>query len=137
SNTLQLQSGDGSLNLTYKGPLGENNNTNSFVNGTVSFKNGNVLYEPRNVELKNVNGRLVFKNSDAFVENLQCNVLNNKIVMDGHAKNLLTLVNTDPNKVIIDWNIYSPVLNLSSFTYLLKSGRKVTPGKSPKSKLTK
>ena len=44
--------------------------------------------------------------------------------MDGQAKNLMTLINTDPNKVNIDWNIYSPALNLSSFTYLLKSGKK-------------
>lgn len=137
SSVLQLQSGDGSLSLTYKGPFEKNNNTNSFVNGIVSFRNGNILYEPRNVELKNVNGKLVFKNSDVFIENLQCIVLNNKIIMDGEAKNLLTLVNTDPNKVNIDWNIYSPALNLSSFTYLLKSGEKISSNKSGKSKLGK
>lgn len=137
SNVLELQSGDGSINLTYKGPFEKNNNTNSFVNGVVSFKNGNVLYEPRNVQLKNVNGRLVFKNSDVFIENLQCIVLNNKIIMDGQAKNLLTLVNTDPNKVTIDWNIYSPSLNLSSFTFLLKPGKKISTNKPPKSKLRK
>ncbi|MEP6926100.1 MAG: AsmA-like C-terminal region-containing protein, partial [Ginsengibacter sp.] len=137
SNALQLQSGEGSISLTYKGPIEKNNNTNSFVNGVVSFKNGNILYEPRNVELKNVNGLLVFKNSDVFIQNLQCNVLNNKIVMDGEAKNLLTLVNTEPNKVNIDWNIYSPALNLSSFTYLLKSGKKISSHKSRKSKLGK
>jgi len=137
SKVLQLQSGDGSINLTYKGPFEKNNNTNSFLNGLITFKNAAVLYEPRNVELKNVNGLLVIKNSDVFVENLQCIVLNNKIVMNGQAKNLLTLVNTDPNKVNIDWNIYSPVLNLSAFTYLLKSGKKISSNKSPESKLRK
>jgi hypothetical protein len=137
SNALQLQSGEGSINLTYKGPLEKNNNTNSFVNGVVSFKDGTILYEPRNVELKNVNGRLVFKNSDVFIENLQCNVLNNKIIMEGQAKNLLTLMNTEPNKVNIDWNIYSPALNLTSFTYLLKSGKKISSNRSRKSKLGK
>lgn len=137
SNSIQLQSGDGSINVTYKGPIERNNNTNSFVNGVVSFKNGNVLYTPRNVELKNVNGRLVLKNSDVLIENLQCNVLNNKIIMDGEAKNLLTLINTEPNKVNIDWNIYSPSLNLSSFTYLLKSRKKVSSNPSHKSKLSK
>ena len=134
---MQLQSGDGSINLTYKGPLEKNNNTNSFINGVVSFKNGTVLYAPRNVELKNVNGRLVFKNSDVFIENLQCIVLNNKIIMDGQAKNLLTLINTDPNKVNIDWNIYSPELNLSSFTYLLKSGKKISSNKSAEKQIKK
>ena len=137
SDVLALQSGNGSINLTYKGPLEKNNNTNSFVNGVVSFKEGTVLYEPRNVELKNVNGRLVFKNSDVLIEKLQCLVLNNKITMDGQAKNLLSLINTEPNKVNIDWNIYSPELNLSSFIYLLKSEKKIATNKSTKSKLGK
>ena len=137
SNSIQLQSGDGSLNVTYKGPVEKNNNSNSFVNGVVSFKNGNVLYAPRNVELKNVTGRLVIKNSDVLIENLQCLVLDNKIIMDGEAKNLLTLINTEPNKAIINWNIYSPSLNLSSFTYLLKSRKKITNSPSHKSKLSK
>ena len=125
SNSIQLQAGNGSIDVTYKGPLQKNNNTNSFVNGIVSFKNGNVLYTPRNVELKNVNGRLEFKNSDVLIEDIQCDVLNNKIVMNGEARNLLTLINTQPNKAILDWNIYSPSLNLASFIYLLKTGKKV------------
>lgn len=52
SNTIQLQSGDGAANITYKGPIFKNNNTNSFVNGFISFNNGTVLYMPRDVELK-------------------------------------------------------------------------------------
>jgi hypothetical protein len=135
SNSLQLQSGDGSINITYKGPVEKNNNSNSFINGVLSFKNGSILYAPRNVEMKNVNGLLLFKNSDVLIENLQCNVLNNKVVMNGEAKNLLTLINTEPNKVNIDWNIYSPSLNLTSFIYLLKSRKKVSANHSVKSKL--
>ncbi len=135
SNSIQLLSGDGTANLTYKGPLEKNDNTNSFVNGAITLKNGSVLYAPRNVEMKNVNGRVVFKNSDVFIENLQCNVFNNKISMEGQAKNLITLINTEPNKVKIDWNIYSPSLNLASFTYLLKPRTKVFNKTHRKSKI--
>ena len=124
TNSLQLSSGTGDVLLTYKGPIQKNDNTNSFLNGNISFKNGTVLYVPRNIELKNVNGLINFQNSDVFIQNLQCLVLNNKIVMNGVAKNLLTLINTDPNRVRIDYNIYSPSLNLGSFTYLLKKNKK-------------
>ena len=137
SSVLQLTSGDGTANLRYKGPIEQNNNTNSFLNGFISFKNGSVLYAPRDVELKNVNGRIVFQNSDVFVENLQCNVLNNKIVMEGKALNLLTLINTEPNKINIDWNIYSPSLNLNAFTFLLKLRKKVVAKASAKRRLVK
>ena len=124
SNVLQLTSGEGLVNVTYKGPIERNNNTNSFINGSVSFKDGTVLFVPRDVEMKHVNGQLAFKNSDVFVENLQCIVLKNKIVMQGQAKNLLTLINTEPGKTSIDWKIYSPSLNLGSFIYLLKPAGK-------------
>lgn len=137
SNAVQLRSGEGAANITYKGPVEKNNNTNSFVNGYISLKNGNVLYRPRDVELKNVNGRIVFRSSDVFIENLQCDILNNKIVMDGKALNLLTLIDAEPNKVNIDWNIYSPQLNLNQFTFLLKARKKVVAENTSNHKLVK
>lgn len=130
SNALQLTSGDGAASITYKGPIQKNNATNSFVNGVVSIKNGTVLYAPRGVELKSVNGRILFKNSNVFVENLQCVVLNNKIVMNGRALNLLTMIDAEPNKVNLDWNIYSPSLNLNAFTFLLQARKKVVVANS-------
>jgi hypothetical protein len=136
SDAIELRSGTGTIDLTYKGPFKRNTQSNSFVNGDVSFHDGTVLYTPRNVEMKNVNGKLIFKNSDVLVESLQCVVFNNKIVMNGTAKNLLTLMNSQPNKASINWNIYSPSLNLGSFIYLLKSPKKVSSN-SQKAKLGK
>jgi AsmA-like C-terminal region len=124
SNTIRLNAGTGTVNLTYSGPLTNNTHFNSFVNGAITFSDGNILYLPRNVEMKNVAGKLELKNSDVSVQNLQCVVLNNKIVMNGQANNLITLMNTEPNKANINWNIYSPSLNLSSFIYLLKPPEK-------------
>jgi hypothetical protein len=136
SDAIELRSGTGTIDLTYKGPFKRNTQSNSFVNGDVSFHDGTVLYTPRNVEMKNVNGKLILKNSDVLVESLQCVVFNNKIVMNGTAKNLLTLMNSQPNKASINWNIYSPSLNLGSFIYLLKSPKKVSSN-SQKAKLGK
>ncbi|MEJ7589062.1 MAG: AsmA-like C-terminal region-containing protein, partial [Ferruginibacter sp.] len=126
SSFLQLQSGNGSVNITYKGPIVRNNNTNSLINGSVSFKEGSLLYAPRDVEMKNVSGELLFKNSDVFVKDLQCDVFNNKILMQGQAKNLLTLINTEPGKASINWNISTPSLDLGAFIFLLKPGKKIT-----------
>jgi hypothetical protein len=126
SNNIILESGDGSVSLTYKGPLIRNNNTNSFINGYIGFINGTINYAPRDVTLKNVNGKLAFRNSNVFVEDLNCEVLKNKITMNGAALNLLTLINTEPDKINIDWNIFSPSLNLASFLYLLKPRKTTT-----------
>ena len=120
TSSIQLLAGNAEVELDYKGPIEKNNNTNSFLNGSILFKNGTMLFAPRDIALKNVNGMLNFKNSDVFIQNLQCNILDNKIVMNGTAKNVLTLINTEPNRVKINYNIFSPDLNLGTFTYLLK-----------------
>jgi len=135
SNTLYLTQGQGNVRLNYAGPLVKNDNTNSFLNGTVSFKDAVIEYIPRKVEMKKVNGKLVFKNSDVFVENLQCEVLNNSITMDGQAKSLLTLINTQPDNANISWNIHMPVMNLGAFLYMFKSKEKGTRQLKKKSTL--
>jgi hypothetical protein len=121
SETLYVNQGEGNVQLNYAGPLVKNNNTNSFLNGTISFKDAVIEYTPRNVEMKNVNGKLVFRNSDVFVENLRCVVLNNAITMNGQAKGLLTLINTQPDEANIDWHIHMPVMHLASFLYMFKA----------------
>ncbi len=128
TQSLQLTAGDADVLLTYKGPVERNNNTNSFLNGAINISKGKVLYAPRGVELTEVNGKLTFKNSNVAIENLHCKVLGNDIVMNGIANNVLTLISSEPNKVVIDYNIYSPVLNLAPFTFLLQSPKKATAG---------
>ncbi|OQP55864.1 hypothetical protein A4H97_19915 [Niastella yeongjuensis] len=121
SKTLYLSQGAGNVQLKYAGPLARNDSTNAYLNGTISFKDASIEYLPRKVEMKKVNGKLTFKNSDLFIENLHCSVMDNDITMNGQAHSLLTLINTQPDKAIINWNIYMPVMNLGSFVYLFKS----------------
>jgi hypothetical protein len=125
TNSLDFAAGDASVVLAYKGPMQYNTNTNSFLNGNIAFENGIINYTSKNVQLKDVFGLLVFNNSNVNVQDLRATVLGNKVVMNGSAKNLLTLVNTAPNRVVIDWNIFSPSLNLGVFTFLLNKRNKV------------
>ena len=131
SGSLELTAGNAEVYLTYKGPIERNNNTNSFLNGNIKFKDGKIVYVPRNVTMTEVNGLLSFKNSNVNIENIHCKVLGNDVTMNGIANNVLSLMSSEPNKVVIDYNIYSPVLNLAPFTFLLQSrNRTVAKGKS-------
>ena len=132
SSSIRLNSGRGVINLDYKGPITRNKNTNSFIDGFIGITNGSITYAPRDVELKNVNTRIIIKKSDVFVDNLSTTVLNNKIIMHGFAKDLLTVISKEPNKAVLDWSIYSPSLNLASFAYLLKPQKKAVARKSAK-----
>ncbi|MEO7311275.1 MAG: AsmA-like C-terminal region-containing protein [Chitinophagaceae bacterium] len=131
NSSIGLGTGDASVNISYKGAIKNNTSGNSFVSGTVLIKNGLVTYTPRNIPLKNVNGTLLLTNSDLLVQNLQCQVLGSQVVMNGTAKNLLTLMDSEPNKVILDWNIYSPSLNLAAFTQLLQVRKNINSKNQP------
>ncbi|CAN5278004.1 AsmA-like C-terminal region-containing protein [soil metagenome] len=131
SNALDFKSGNAIIDISYIGPAKNNNRSNSFINGSVAFYNGSILYLPRDVELSNASGKILFRNTDVYVENLKCTVLENSFVMNGSAKNLLTLINNEPDKALVNWNIFSPTLDLNKFIFLLKSPNS---GKSKKSK---
>ncbi len=127
SSTIDFDGGRGSVDVTYSGPVLGNNNGNTAINGTVNFDKGTIMYLPRNIRMNAIKGNIEFKNSDVLVNDLKGNVSGNKIVMNGTGKNLLAILKTNPGKLFIDWNIYSPSLNLGSFTNLLK--KRVSPTK--------
>jgi hypothetical protein len=135
TTTLDLHEGRGSLHLTYTGPLQHNSNKNTLLNGKMSFSDGTIMYHPRNLSLNNVSGNILFKNTDVYVTEFKGNVEGNKLVMSGSGKNLLALMNTSPGKILLNWNIYSPSLNLNTLTSLLKQRATTTKKSIEKSKL--
>jgi small nuclear ribonucleoprotein (snRNP)-like protein len=124
SNAIDLTGGTGQLAITYKGPLMDNTNITPEVNGSLELEKGLLLYIPRNVQLSNCKGSIFFSGSDVSVLNLYCEAGDNKITMNGKAAKLLTLIKADPSKVELDWNIYSPALNLKTFAGLIKARSK-------------
>lgn len=120
SNVLDLQNGKADILLNYKGPIIRNEATNTLISGHINFSDGKIVYVPRNVTLNDVNGRISFESSDLIVEKLNCNVLGTSVQMNGSGKQLLSLLNTAPSNAIIDWNIFTPGVNLENFLFLLK-----------------
>ena len=129
SSSVGLQKGTVVANINYSGPVEYNSETFAKLNGSLVFSNGQIIYKPRGVQINNVNGKIAFKNTNVFIQDLVFDVLNNKVVMNAEALGLVTLMNDDPNKVKIDYRVYSPKLNLGEFLFLFKT-RETTKQKS-------
>ncbi len=129
SNVLLFKDGVGVMDLNYSGPVEKNDNTNSFLNGNVDISNGLLTYLPRSVDMTKVSSKILFKDSDIFISNLSTEVLGQKIIMNGEGKKLLSLINSAPQKAVVNWNIYSPSLNLTPFSFLLQEKKKTTSSK--------
>ena len=119
-STLRFGKGEALLALNYKGPIVRNDQTNSLLNGEIKFSNGEMLYVSRNIQADKMSGTFQFNNSNLIIPQLALSVLGNNFKMNGRANNLLSILNTEPNKANVNWNISVPSLDLTSLTGFLR-----------------
>lgn len=134
-NSILCKNGTGTAHLNYVGPIERNNQTNSFLNGVIQIKDAEILYVPRNIPLKNLKASISFSNSNLSVTQMSTVVFGNLIETKGTAKNLLSLINTSPNKIVLDWEISSASLNLNPFLSLIQPRKRIAKRASAKSTL--
>ena len=125
SSSITMTKGMGKLRIRYTGPLSINVNEGTKITGALLIQDGEVYYHPRDIAMQQCNGKIIFGNTDVKLQDFRCNVLNTKLVLNAHAHNLITLMNTNPGQIKLDCNIYTPSLKLENFTRLLKQRNKV------------
>jgi len=135
SNTIQFMQGKGNMAIHYKASL-NNDSVPATINGNIILKNVELSYLPRNFSLKNCNGTVEFKGQDIFIKKLSAMAGNNQLLMNGSVDNLLTLLNT-PEKLTINWNIYSPDLDINNFIGYLGKQTTATISNSSKKRFFK
>ena len=127
STTLQFKQGNGVIDIQFKGPISGRDSVNSGIDGTISFTNATVNYVPRNVTLSRGSGTLLFKEKDLRVQKFSARTGETELVMNGNAKNFLSLLNISPEKLTLTWDVYSPQLHLKDFKSFLAKRDIQTP----------
>lgn len=127
SNVLHFIDGNGSLNLKYAGSLTSFTDSGTNIQGRLSFSQGKLLYKPTHIQINEANGNIVFINKDVFIENLNCFVNNNKLTINGTAKEFLSLFNYSTAKADIDWSIYSPSININKLQSIFQKNENAKP----------
>lgn len=126
---FSISKGTAHLNLLYKAPYFSKDQSQRYINGYVQIKNASLNYLPRNLPFKNVQARLNFKGQDLFLKNINLQSGGSSLQMDGSVRNFLNFFYTDPKKILLDWHIKSPQINLGQFLSFLgrrKSGKPVS-----------
>lgn len=119
NKTIHLEGGKAKLDLYFKGGIASNDATQPFITGTISINNAAMTYRPRNLSFTNSSLNLSFRGSDLFVDNVRLQNGSNVLSMSGSMRNMLNLYYTAPEKILLDWNIRSPVLNLNEYKSFL------------------
>lgn len=125
SNTLKFTGGSCAIDIFFRGPVGGTDSTASSIDGNLQLKNVAFKYLPRNISFTDGNGTLHFNGKDFAVNKLNIHTGTTTLVMNGEAKNFLSVMNISPEKMSLQWKVSSPNLHLADFKgFLSKSATK-------------
>jgi len=120
SSRLDFNSGNGEATLSYAGPLATKTDTLYDLNGILKINDGDITYNPRNLRFKQTDIEIQFRNGDMLVKKMNTVVNDNDIRVNGTVNGFLTFFNTDPSKAVFNWNVYSPLIDISKLKSSLR-----------------
>jgi AsmA-like C-terminal region/AsmA family len=122
SRDIEFEKGIGRLDVVYQGPIEAGDSIDAELKGNVSFDTASIKYLPKNFLLSRCSGKLKFLNKDVLIDELNGQVGSTQIKMNGGIKDLMALIDKNPEKLVLNWNIFSPKLNLHDFRSLMGKG---------------
>lgn len=142
--SVKFLQGSADVQLKYNGPLITTIELLNGISSSVFLKDATVLYVPRNLTFTHANGFIRFSSNDLVVKNLQCNVAENKFVVNISGTDLNHIASGDVGKSNINCDVFSPSINLDDFRAIFNSVKpeidnslaKKTKGKSGFSAVT-
>lgn len=136
---LSFKSGTAKVNVDFKADIVDYLITRPYIKGKINVGNADVTYVPRKMNFKDVSVLLDFTSEDLTISTISLKTGKSVINMNGQIKNFMNLYYTDPEKIVLNWNVNSPELNVGEFMHFLGSrgNAKAAIRKSKKGNYTK
>ena len=119
SEAIQFNSGKADVDLGFKVALSKNDLLPPYIKGHVTIQDLGFTYLPRNISFDKSKVTLLFTGSDLHVRNTKLQSKSSVLYVSGTVLNFLNLYYTAPEKMVLDWHIESPLINLNEFQSLL------------------
>ncbi len=123
--TFEFTKGMASADLYYKGSILAGDTAPTFLKGAIHLSNGALSYLPRDLQFHDCNAVIEFTGQDMYFRNVRAQSAKSAIQMDGSVRNLLALYFSAPDKILVDWNVRSPQLDLDEFRFFLAPRKKL------------
>jgi hypothetical protein len=124
NDNFTLEDGKANINLEYTGPVSDSGNVVPDIMGTVELSNAEVLYIPRNMEINKCNATIKFNHTEIALENVSGHLGKSSIVINGHINSFAPLFAHNNKEMILQWDIASPLINLTQLIPLITSKQK-------------
>lgn len=92
--------------------------------GSVNVENTSFDFIPKKVHAEKVNVQLDFTEQALLIKKITYKHNKNTIIIDGKIDNFLNLYYNAPEKMVVNWNIYFPNLDLKQFLGVLAASQK-------------
>ncbi|MEJ5961767.1 AsmA family protein [Pedobacter immunditicola] len=136
ADLLKFSHGMAAVNVAYRADIVNFKLTKPFLKGTVLINDASISYVPRGLNFKHTNVSLFFTEKDLQIKNLRLQSGKSVLNMEGNIQNFLNLYYSEPEKILLTWQIRSPEIHLGEFFAFLSQRRPVTVKKKKASTTT-
>ena len=130
---IKFSTGTASVKINFKADIVDFRLAKPIVSGLVNIKNATISYIPRKLDFKDINVSLDFNKDDLYISKINLKSGKSVVQMEGNIKNFLNLYYTAPEKIVLNWEVYSPQLHLGEFMGFVGT-RKRTASLAPASR---
>ena len=122
---MRFSEGQANVNLEFKFGISNLKIQKPLFTGNAIVKNAVVYYGPRNLTFLKTDIQLDFTEEALLIKKINFNDRRNTVFMEGKINNFLTLYYDNPEKMIVNWDIYAPFLDVKQFVGVItNSGQK-------------
>ncbi|WP_188049471.1 AsmA family protein [Flavobacterium sp. GP15] len=112
---MHFSDGQANVNLDFKFGVSNLRIQKPLFTGNTTVKNAVIYYGPRNLTFVKTNIDLDFTEKALIIKKINFNDRRNAVFMHGKIDNFLTLYYDNPEKMIVNWDIYAPFLDVKQF----------------------
>ncbi len=116
---IKFSGGSAQVNLDFKFDIVNLRLNKPDFNGNIFVKNASLYYKPKNINLQKTNIDLEFTEQALLIKNLKYQNKNDVVYMEGRVDNFLNLYYDAPEKMIVNWKIHSPNLDVREVVRIL------------------
>ncbi len=123
--TVNFSKGTADMKFNYKADIVNFKLVKPVVGGYINIRNADVNYVPRKLNFKKTSISLSITGNDLFLKNIHLQSGKSIVYMEGTVRNFMNLYYTDPEKILINWQIRSPQMYLGEFLGFLASKKSI------------
>ena len=116
---IRFSSGQAKVNLDFKFGIVDLKIEKPYFTGEIAVENAVANYGPRNLTFIKTNAQLNFTEKALFIKKISFVDKQSSVNMDGKIDNFLTLYYENPRKMVVDWNIYTPFLDVKNLVHII------------------